>query len=492
MHCKALLLALGLAVVAGPATGRGDRLPAPVREALAAAAVPEDAYAAVVVTPEGRSLLAHRASEPMNPASVMKLVTTWAGLDLLGPAHVWRTEVLARGVVEDGHLRGDLVLRGDGDPALTLEALWLLLRDVRARGIAHVDGDIVLDRSAFAIPEEDPGRFDGEPLRPYNAGPDALLLNHRSVRLTFVPDAASGTVRILAEPPLPEVTLVSEMVLGDGPCEAWPEKPEADLAAVRLTFRGTYPLACGEKVKHFMPLPPGDYARSLLRQVWESLGGRIGGGIRDGTTPADAWTVTRRESPPLADVVRDINKNSNNVMARQLFLTLGRRNGGPGTPEAARSEVTAWLAGQGLPAPELVLENGAGLSRIERISADTLARLLRLAWMSPLGPEFVASLPLAGIDGTLKRWFQDSPAAGRAHLKTGYLEEVRAMAGIVHGPEGRVALVVGMVNHRNARGAAPAQEALVKWALEALESPRCCTGMRHADPQGPRGRKGAR
>jgi D-alanyl-D-alanine carboxypeptidase/D-alanyl-D-alanine-endopeptidase (penicillin-binding protein 4) len=460
------------------------RLPGEVADALRAADVPVSAYAAVVIDANGRTLLSHNADAPMNPASVMKLVTTFAGLDRLGPAYVWRTEAYATGAVENGRLRGDLILKGGGDPGLTMEAFWMLLRDVRARGITAIDGDLVVDRSAFAIADEDPGRFDGEPTRPYNAGPEGLLLNHRSIRLTFVPDAAAQTVRILAEPALPEVTIANELVLGAGPCNGWPQKPEADLPGRRLTFRGTYPLACGEKVRHFLTLSPLEYTRALFGEVWRGLGGSFSGRIREAAVPADARLVTVAVSRPLADLVKDINKHSNNVMARQLFLTLGRVDGAPATLESARAVVTRWADERGLAAPELVLENGAGLSRAERISAGSLARLLRTAQESPVAPEFVASLPLAGNDGTLERWFQGSPVAGRAHLKTGYIEGVRGIAGYVHGEGGRTAVVVGLVNHPNAVSATAAQEALVRWAL-SMTNAGCCTGMRRADPQVP-------
>jgi len=494
------LLLLASLCLATPAFA-APALPPEVRMALDSAGVPAEHFAALVVAADGSTILSHNPDRPMNPASVMKLVTTFAALDALGPAHVWRTEVRATGPVVAGHLRGDLVLKGDGDPGLTLEALWMLLRDIRARGIEHIDGDVLLDRSAFAVADEDPALFDGEPTRPYNASPDALLLNHRSVRLTFAPDPSTRTVRIVAEPPLPGVGVVNRLEPGDGPCDGWPEKPEVDLPGRSLTFRGTYPLACGDKVRHFMLLPPVEYAQSLLTQLWGSLGGTLAGSVRDAATPVDTWLVTRAESRPLADLVRDINKHSNNVMARQVFLTLGRgADGAPATVESARDAITQWADARGLAAPELVLDNGAGLSRIERVSAGSLVRLLRAAAESPVGAEFIASLPLAGVDGTLKRWFVGTPVAGHAHLKTGYIEGVRAIAGYVHGDGGRTALVVGIINHRNARAAAAVQEALVTWALAAGTAPPAtpevhrgcgkrrpggCTGMRRAAPVAP-------
>jgi D-alanyl-D-alanine carboxypeptidase/D-alanyl-D-alanine-endopeptidase (penicillin-binding protein 4) len=451
-------------------------VPPGVAAALKAAGVPLSAAGLYVADASGRVLLEHNAATALNPASTMKLVTTAAALELLGPAATWRTEAHLLGRLSNGRLDGDLLLRGGGDPRLTLENLWLLLRDLRARGLRDIAGDLVIDRGAFAVADVDPAAFDGELTRPYNQGPDALLLNFRAVRLTFIPDAGARAVHILAEPPLPELGIANELALGDGPCDAWPERAEADLVTMTLRFRGSFALACGERVRHYSLLPPLDYARALFDHLWRGVGGSFSGRARLGATPPGSRPFAVFESPTLLEVVRDTNKNSNNVMARQLYLSLSARNGAPAAPEQSRAAVDAWLAARGLAMPEMVLENGAGLSRQERLSARGLGRLLAAFWNSPLGPELAASLPLAGVDGTLRRRFAGSPAAGRAHLKTGLLDQVRALAGYVHGEGGRTLVVVSLINHANASNAAPAQEALVEWALSQA----------NAVPRGPR------
>ncbi|MBL8488981.1 MAG: D-alanyl-D-alanine carboxypeptidase, partial [Rhodocyclaceae bacterium] len=168
----------------------------------------------------------------------------------------------------------------------------------------------------------------------------------------------------------------------------------------------------------------------------------------------------------LADVVRDINKFSNNVMARQLFLTLGANGGGPATADRAEAAIKAWLEAKNLRMPELVLENGSGLSRRERMSADSLARLLAAAWKSPVMPEFISSLPLTAVDGTMQRRLKTNAVAGQAHIKTGTLEGVKTMAGYVLDRAGRRQIVVLLVNHPNAAAAQPAQDALLQWVYE--------------------------
>lgn len=472
MLARVLLPALLLA----PAVVRGqieERLPVPVARALRAANVPPSAVAVLVQDVDARMpRTSFNAAQPMNPASVMKLVTTYAALDLLGPAYTWKTEVYALGALRDGVLEGDLALKGYGDPKLGFEQFWLLLRQLRAKGLREIRGDLVLDRSHFAADGHDPARFDGEPLRPYNVGADALLLNYKAIRLTFLPDAATKSVAVSAEPAPTQLDLVNLVKLGEGACgNAWYEGVRMDLvpagAAARLILTGTFPAACGEKSRHVAVLDHPQYVAGVFRQLWGELGGRFSGGVREGAVPADARLLARGESPPLAEVVREINKFSNNVMARQLYLTLGaERMKRPARAEDAEAAVRDWLAQKALAMPELSIENGSGLSRSDRISADSLGRLLAAAYASPVMPELIASLPLAGIDGTMRKRLNGNGVAGQAHVKTGYLEGARALAGYVLDRRGKRAIVVFLANHPNAGATKAAQDALLACAWE--------------------------
>ena len=440
-------------------------LPASVSRALEQAGIPARSVGIVVQAVDGGPpLLALNARNPLNPASAMKLLTTYAGLELLGPAHTWRTEALADAVVRDGRLDGNLYLRGSGDPRLGLEQFWLLLRQMRVRGVSEIRGDVVLDRSAFAVSEHDPGAFDGQPLRPYNAGPDALLVNLASIRLTLQADAAHTTVRVIAETPSDGLRIGNRLSLGREACGDWREQIRATVSGQTIELAGIFPAACGEKALHLMPWTADIQVEGLFRALWQELGGSFSGRVRAGRTPAAASPLAIHESPPLGEIIREINKYSNNVMARQLFLSLdGER---PATAEGARRQVGSWLQAKGLKLPDLVLDNGSGLSRSERISAEGLAQLLRAAWQSPVMPEFIASLPLAGVDGTLRKRLNGSAAGGRAHLKTGYLEGVRAVAGYLLDQGGRRWIVVFLINDPKARLGKPAIDALLQWLAE--------------------------
>jgi D-alanyl-D-alanine carboxypeptidase/D-alanyl-D-alanine-endopeptidase (penicillin-binding protein 4) len=463
------LTAWFVAALAAPAALAQTALPAPVAKALAQAQIPESA-AAFYVHEIGaeRPLVAAGAERAMNPASTIKLLTTYAGLELLGPAYVWQTEVYASGPLNQEVLAGDLVLKGYGDPKLTLENFWLLLRDLRARGVREIRGDLVLDRSHFSVSDSDPARFDDQPTRPYNTSPDALLVNYKSIRLQFVPDVEARTVRIVTEPSLPQIQIANQLVLDAAPCGDWVARmkvePQGGANSARLQFAGHYSRDCGERARHFSVLSHQNYVHALFVQLWRELGGTFAGGVRDGSAPPEAKRIASLQSPALSEIVRDINKYSNNVMARHLYLTLGAVGGGPpATPDKANRAIRQWLAGKGLNAPELVLENGSGLSRTERISAGSLGQLLLAAFRSAAMPELMASLPVAAVDGTMRKRLAGAELAGQAHIKTGSLMGVRAIGGYVLDAKGRRMVVVMFVNHANAGNAQPVQDALLKW-----------------------------
>ena len=442
-------------------------LPEPVAAALKQVNLPAMALGSIVVPLSGSGLLlAFNENQLMNPASTMKLVTTLAALELLGPQYQWRTDVLTAAPIRNGVLEGDLWLRGSGDPQLVVEDFWLLLQRLRGLGLREIRGNLVLDRSVFQPVAHDAGAFDGEALRPYNAGPDALLLNYRAVSFYFVPDPESMQAHVYALPALAGMTVPTTVRATAGTCGDWRAKLSGDFTdALRPVFRGAFPLTCGDKVWHVSALDGARYTEALFRALWESSGGIWRGRVREGSVPIDAKRLAQHESKQLSELIRDINKYSNNVMARQLFLTLAaettRR---AASAERAQRAVSDWLIGKGLARSDFVLENGAGLSRIERLTPSGLARVLQAAFVSPWMPEFVSSLPIVGVDGTMRR---RQGAAGSAHIKTGLLADTRAIAGYVLAASGRRYVVVAFINHPNAGAGAPALDALLDWVYSS-------------------------
>src|SRR5438874_2811675 len=279
-------------------------LPRPAAQALRAAGIPASAVSAwVQEVGASRPTLAVRAEAPRNPGSGMKLVTTFAALELLSPAYRWKTEAYL-----DGE---DLVLRGRGDPKLNYESFWMLLRNLRGRGLRELRGDVVLDRSYFAPMPHDP--FDSDTFRPYNVTPDALLVNFKSLRFTFVPDGDKA-VRVFAEPSLPGMEIVNQLKPGAGDCpdgtRAFREQIQASFQSrpPRASFLGTYPLSCGERDLNVALYDPQEYIAAMIRQLWSEMGGTWSGSVREGSVSPGARLVYVHESEPLSELVRDINK----------------------------------------------------------------------------------------------------------------------------------------------------------------------------------------
>ena len=441
-------------------------LPPEALQSLQRAGVPADAMSVVVHdATSGRSVLQWQEQRPVNPASLIKLLTTMAALERLGPAFTWSTPVWLTGPIKDGVLEGSVFIKGSGDPKLVLERVWLMLRRVQQLGVRDIRGDIVLDNSAFVVPETDASDFDGEPLRPYNVRPSALLLNFRSVTYTFVPDEAAGVARVAVEPALAGTQTDRTVPLQTGPCGDWRSALKASFEPGRTRFAGSYNSACGESNWPVADPQPGTFEARLIDALWGEMGGQLRGSVHEGLAPLLLKPTFEQRSPALAELVRDINKYSNNVMAQQLFYTLAlqARKNGPATLDSARDTLARWLAERtGDLGDEVVLDNGSGLSRQTRISALRLARLLTQSFDSPVMSELMSSLPISGLDGTLRR---SRATAGRAHLKTGSLRDVAGVAGYVLSSSGRRYVVVAIINHANANAARPAVDAVVQWVI---------------------------
>jgi len=443
-------------------------LPDAIARALARAKIPPAAasfFAAPVAGPA--PILLSNADRPMNPASTMKLVTTYAALQLLGPSYTWKTPISAGGTLSGDVLHGNLYIKGVGDPDLVLQDFWLMLGQVRARGIREIAGDVVIDRSLFQASDFDAAQFDGEPYRPYNVGPDAFLVNFKAITLYFIPDELTRSVRVVAVPSLAAQTLGAVRYV-DGPCGDWQARLNPDFSNPdAIAFVGGYPGSCGEKHLAVSVYSHAHYSAALFKAFWKELGGSLDGQVRDGPIAPEAWPVFEQESPSLGEIVRDINKYSNNVMAKELFLDLSAETPHlPASAERSQRVVMDFLAGRGLPMPELVMDNGSGLSRVARISALSMGRLLIDAFQSPVMPEFVASLPLVGFDGTMRRRLSDTPEAGRGHIKTGTLVDTHALAGYVLAASGTRYAIVSFINHPNAPLAQSVQDAFLQWVYE--------------------------
>jgi D-alanyl-D-alanine carboxypeptidase/D-alanyl-D-alanine-endopeptidase (penicillin-binding protein 4) len=443
-------------------------LPTTVADALKSAGIPQNNVAIYVQAVDAPSpILTYNGAKSLNPASVMKLVTTYAALDLLTPTYRWKTEIYRDGSVSNGVLNGNLIFKGYGDPSFKSTDFWRLLMSLQQAGIKKITGDLIFDKSYFAQNAGNRNTFDDETWRAYNAMPSAFLVNGRNTSFKF--STTETSVNVNQEFELSEVQIVNKMTLSQGVCGSWRNnmtysvKSSANKSVV--IFSGTFSADCGEKYLELSVFDDEKYALYTFKKLWRELNGSFNGQLKtQESMPLSAVKVVEQMSDPLGYVVRDINKWSNNLMARQLLLTIAaERNSVPATETKGVAAINTWLMGKGMNFNELVIENGSGLSRIERISAEHLGQLLVSAYHGPVMPELMASLPILSKDGTVMGRLKDSQSNGRAHLKTGSLDGVSAIAGYVLDANNHRHVLVMLVSHAKAAASKNAQDALIEW-----------------------------
>jgi D-alanyl-D-alanine carboxypeptidase/D-alanyl-D-alanine-endopeptidase (penicillin-binding protein 4) len=238
----------------------------------------------------------------------------------------------------------------------------------------------------------------------------------------------------------------------------------------RVVFSGALSPRCAERSFARVLLHPNTYAFGTFVELWRELGGKFTGKLKVEAAPADAQPLLSFDSLTLGEIVRLTNKFSSNLMARHLLLTMGEeRLGGPATPEKGAAAMADWSRERGLDLQGMDIDNGSGLSRRTQITVLQMAKVLSAAYRSRYAPEFLASLPLAGVDGTLRSRMKMTPA-GAARLKTGHLDGVSGVAGYVTAASGKTYVLVCLVNHARAGfgGGEPVHAALVNWILDDL------------------------
>jgi D-alanyl-D-alanine carboxypeptidase/D-alanyl-D-alanine-endopeptidase (penicillin-binding protein 4) len=442
-------------------------IPASVVDALNQADIPLDSVS-IYVQPVDSTVptISHNANKSMNPASVMKLVTTYVGLEALTPAYRWKTELYRDGEVKNGVLEGDLIIKGYGDPSFKAQEFWHLLMSLQQAGIQGINGDLVIDKTYFAKQEGERRAFDDEIWRAYNAQPSAFLVNGRNTSFKF--SVQNNAVSINQEFELPQIKIINEMDLRHGDCGSWRDYftyiIQSGLDSQIITFNGTYSPECEARYLELSLLDDEQYAFYTFQKLWQELGGQFSGRLQVKVLPLSAVKILEQQSEPLGNVIRDINKWSNNLMARQLLLTLAaEKQPLPATEIKGAYVVNQELKKMGLNFDELVIENGSGLSRMERISAEHLGLMLLSAYHSPVMPEFISSMPILGLDGTVKKRLNDEAVQGRAHLKTGSIDAVSAIAGYILDHKNKRSVIVMLVNHTKSAMSKEAQDILINW-----------------------------
>ena len=473
MHSKKICWQL-LLLCAPSAVWSAATLPASISQVINTERLPPTSVSFVIIDPEsGRVLLSQLPDVPRSPASTVKTLTTFAALDMLGPTYTWHTRAATRGTINGGVLDGDLILQGGGDPYITLERWWSFVQALRAKGLKSIRGDIVIDNSAFSLPQEDPGAFDGRPNRSYNVLPDALMVNFQSIDFRVAANPDTHQVDVIPTPAPVNLNIENHIRFVAGRCGGGAGRVDFQVASAtwdRVVFNGALSARCTEQSFARVLLRPTTYAFGTFVELWRQSGGEFSGKLRVEAAPADAKPLLSYESLTLGEIIRLTNKFSSNLMARHLLLTVGKeRFGEPATLEKGADTIAEWGRERGLDLQGIDIDNGSGLSRSTHVTVLQLARALSAAYRSRFAPEFMASLPLAGLDGTLRSRMKSSPA-GSVRLKTGHLDGVSGVAGYVTTAGGKTFVLASLVNNARADvGAAePLHAALVTWMLENL------------------------
>ena len=448
-----------------------DEIPDAVQKIIGKYKIPDSSISLMVQDVDSFSpRLSLNAQVPRNPASSIKLLTTFVALDVLGPTYTWPTKLYALGPIKDGVLDGDLVLKGYGDPYLVVEEFWKMLGELHALGVVSINGDLVIDDSHFDVPDLDPGAFDHQPDHLYNVVPNAALINFKAVEFQFSPAGDGKNIHIRAHPPLPNLKITNQLSVTQAACRGYqigikmdvPDRVNAD----HVIFSGAFPSACRSYSLHRSVLQPASYAFGMFQILWEHWGGSIAGGFREGRVPPKQRPIVVSQSPPLAEIIRAVNKWSNNVMTRLLLYSLATTKYDPPVTKQQGIEVLReYLRQNDLDDADLVIDNGSGLSRETRITGELMNDLLRHAYRDSYMAEFIASMSIYGVDGTTRKRSLGRPGKGRMHLKTGHLDDVAAIAGYVHAASGRTYTVVLLINHNNVHKGSgiEIQNALLKW-----------------------------
>ena len=448
-------------------------LPQSLASILAEQGIPINTLSLVVQEVSTKKpILAVNARTLRQPASVAKLFTTFIALDYLGPGYQWQTEIFSSDSILDGST-GYLLFRGSGDPYLTKENIWFIVNQLQNLGLQSIEDGLLLDQSYFEANQSNSGDFDNDPLRPYNLMPSALLANFNMVDFTLAPNRTTHSVDIAFNTLPTNIIFDNKMRLGKGQCHNFMDSVAFNETqsnkVVTISVKGYFPEDCA-KVEHELSLTnTNHYFYSIFSDFWHLSGGEFKGYMVEVSKKNLGKPLLIYKSPPLTEIIRLTNKNSNNFMSRQIFLTLGNhQNNKVANLQESRLVVSLMLDKYGIDFQDQFIDNGSGLSRKNLIRAETVSQLLMKIYQHPLRAEFISSLPISGIDGTTKKRFKKFPLKERMHLKTGTINGVKGLAGYVKGLSGKEYIVVFMHNDFSefTYKTKPFQDAFLTWVVQ--------------------------
>lgn len=446
---------------------QAEDLPLALKEVLTNLPIQRESLSLWVATDKHpQPLVAYQHRVSRTPASLVKLITTGVGLKLLGGDYRWDTAFYTSGKIHHGTLYGDLYIQGFGNPYLIQERLIDMIAIIRQQGITRITGQVVLDDTYFARFTETPNAFDGRGSQPYNALPNALSINFRTVEMVFT--VKQGRSYITTDPVLPQTVIDNRLSLNDHQsCRGRGFSPKIsvdDLSSSKVVVDGSLSMYCqGRRITQVLG-SAGEVFYANFRKFWLKSGGQLTGQWRYGQIKKDLRLLYRADSKPLSEQIQAMNKLSNNLMSRQLFLTLGAEQlRPPATLQKSRAVVMETLQQMGVSTRLLWLDNGAGLSREARLTAEQMGRFLHAMRHQKEWGLFEKSLAVAGVDGTMRWRLRDTPLAGRVMAKTGSLDGVRTMAGYLTAQSGEIYSFVIMIEDPAVKSARVLIDAILQW-----------------------------
>ena len=418
-----------------------------LKKALIRAGVSQDSFTFLLADEQNNPLIAHNANKQFNPASIMKLITTSAALDLLGPNYKWETKLLLSDAPKQNYT-SDIFIKGSGDPFFLIKDLRNLLRTLKVLGIKNISGNFVLDNSIFALKKFDRGKFDGKPLEPYNVGPDGLLLNFFSSEIVFS-SSPSSKIKLDIFPP-PKKNIKVRLQPTNKSCKYSKINPKK--SSSNIVFLG-YIGKCSYLKKNFAFYDAKDYWVSSLVFLLNELNVKFSGNIVYGESPVDNELTFVHKSKPLSDIIKSINKYSNNVMAENLYHTLAPNIKNVNNEIKESKDLINLYLKDNTKSYDFYIDNGSGLSRKTKLTSNLIVNLLIAQYKKVTFPEFFASLPIAGLDGTLSEEEIFLRENKFFRFKTGSLNNVRAMAGVILERNKKPFFLCYIINHKKAEKA---------------------------------------
>jgi serine-type D-Ala-D-Ala carboxypeptidase/endopeptidase (penicillin-binding protein 4) len=433
---------------------------------------PSNSFTFVVknLTNKSEPSVKHNEKKLFNSASLAKIISTFIAIDTLGPEFKWKSEFLHNGEIVGDTLNGDFIFKGRGDATFSISNLEESIRKIQRNGLKKIKGDLILDLSYFGMTSKEKV-FDNDPMRAYNVLPHPVVIQSNTMNFIFSID--KNNLNIESNPELHNFDIKNNVKITKGRCIDWKSKlnyrAKKKDSKTTIIFDGNYSRNCGVKEFDLSVLDNNEYFYQIFKKIWNSNGGEFDGHLDVTYMQGINWQfLYRHTSKPLSVIVRDMNKYSLNLMARNIMLTVLAEDTDLLVLESSLNDyVHQWLEKNNLLHKGLFFENGAGLSRKSFLTSEQLLLLMQKIYYDPFMPEVLASFPISGIDGTLKRRMKYSSFKIFAHLKTGSMKNVNAIAGFLLDKNRDMKIFIFIINDKNAKDSQRFQEALIAEAFKS-------------------------